>query len=102
MCAAALQQIQLNAAHLCAGLLLQYLRQNCGQAAQLCMAEAVIGGYLCLGYKAAVLVMNTFRHGNNAAAFFSINALHIFDKSGHTKVNFRQVDQIRTCTVLIG
>ena len=68
MCAAALQQIQLDATDLGAGLLLQHLRQNGGQTAQLSMAEAVIGGYLGLGDEAAVLIVDALGDGDDAAA----------------------------------
>ena len=43
---APLEEGELDATDLGAGLLLQHLRQNGGQTAQLSMAEAVIGGYL--------------------------------------------------------
>ena len=100
MCAAALQQIQLDATDLGAGLLLQHLRQNGGQTAQLSMAEAVIGGYLGLGDEAAVLIVDALGDGDDTAAFFGIDPLHVLDELGHTEIRFRQINEVGTCAVL--
>ena len=100
MCAAALQQIQLDATDLGAGLLLQHLRQNGGQTAQLSMAEAVIGGYLGLGDEAAVLIVDALGDGDDTAAFFGIDSLHVLDELGHTEIRFRQINEVGTCAVL--
>ena len=102
MCAAALQQVQLDAPDLGAGFLLQHLGQHGGQTAQLGMAEAVVGGNLSLGDEAAVLIVDALGHGHDAGALFGVYALDILNKLGHAEVHLGQVDQVGACTVFTG
>ena len=99
---AALQQIQLDAADLGAGLLLQHLGQDGGQTAQLGVAEAVVGGHLGLGHEVTVFVVDTLGHGNDAVAGGVVDLLHVLDELGHAEVGLGQIDQVGAGAVLAG
>ena len=102
MCAAALQQVQLDAADLGAGLLLDHLGQHGSQATQLGVAEAVGSGHLGLRHKAAVLIVDTLGHSHDAVALFSVYTLDILNELGHAEVHLGQIDQIGACAVFTG
>ena len=102
MCAAALQQVQLDTAHLGAGLFLQHLCQNGGQTAQLGVTEAVVGGNLRLGHEVAVGIVDALGHSHDAAALLGVDALHIVDEVLHVEVDLRQIDQVGACAVQSG
>ncbi len=68
MGAAALQQGQLDAADLGAGLFLDHVGQQSRQTAQLGVAEAVGGGGLGLGDEGAVGVVDALGDGDDAVA----------------------------------
>ncbi len=68
MRAAALEQAQLDAADLRAGLLLENVGKMCGQSAQLCVAEAVGSRGLSLGDEGAVRIVDALGHGYHALA----------------------------------
>ena len=43
--------------------------------------------------------MDALGHGNNAITLFSIDPLDIVNKVLHIEVGFRQINQVRACTV---
>ena len=100
VCAAALEQRQLNAAHLRAGLFLYDARQQRGEAAELRVAKAVRRAGLGLGHEAAIGIMNALGHGDHAAAGLLVDALDVGKEGIHVKIGLRQVDEIGACAVL--
>ena len=97
MCAAALQQAQLDAANLAAQLVLNGVSQHGSQTAELCMAEAIGSRGLSLGYEGAVSVVNTLGNSYQAVALLVVDALYVSQELLHVEVGLRQVNQIRTC-----
>ena len=91
---AALQQAQLDAAHLDVERSLDHGSKPCGKTAQLGVAEAVGAGGLGFGDKAAVSVMDALGDGDKAVALFLINPLDVGDELIHIKVPLGQIDQI--------
>ena len=65
---AALEQGQLDATHLCAGLLLDHIGQQRRQTTQLGVAKAVGGRGLSLGNEGAVGVVDALGDGHDAVA----------------------------------
>ena len=102
MCAAALQQVQLDAADLGAGFLLQDVGQHGGGAAQLGVTEAVGGRGLGLGHEGAVGVVDALGHGDEAVVALGIDALDVGDELVHVEVGLGHVDQVGAAAVFAG
>ena len=100
VCAAALEQRQLDAAYLRAGLFLHDARQQRGEAAELRVAKAVRRAGLGLGHEATVGIMNALGHGDHAAAGLLINALDVGKEGIHVEISLGQVDEVGTRAVL--
>ena len=94
MRAAALEQGELDAAYLGAGLGLDHLGQHGSQAAQLGMAEAVGGRGLGLGHEGAIGIVDALGHGDHALAGLVVDGLHVGDEAVHVKVDLGQVDEV--------
>ena len=91
---APLEEGELDAPDLGAGLLLDYLGQQGGQAAQLGVAEAVGGRGLGLGDEGAVGVVDALGDGHHAVALLLVDALHVGQELIHVEVHLGQVHQI--------
>ena len=91
---AALEEGELNAPDLSAGLLLDHTGQQSRQTAQLSVSEAVGGGGLGLRDEGAVGVVDALRHGHDAVAVFLVNGVHIGQELVHVEVHLGQVDQV--------
>ena len=102
MCAAALQQIQLNTANLGVGLFFDDLSQNGGQSAHLRVAKAISLSNLGLGHKTAVGIVDALRHSYQAVTFFGIDTLDVLDKLCHIKIGLRQINEVGACAVFAG
>ena len=96
MCAAALQQAQLDGTSLDIQASLDRVAQTGGKTAELRMAEAVRGTGFCLGDESAVGKVDAFGNGNKAVALGRIYALDIGEELIHVKVELRQIHQIGT------
>ena len=100
VCAAALEQRQLNAAHLRAGLFLHDARQQRGEAAELRVAKAVRRAGLGLGDKAAIGIVDALGYGDHAAAGLLVDALDVGKERVHVEISLGQVDEVGTRAVL--
>ena len=96
MRARALQQRQFNAAHFRMFVFFDHLRQTCRQAAELRMAKAVGRGGLGLRNKRTVRVVDALGNSDEHIVFLLIDAVHIREELLHVKIDFRQVNQIRS------
>ena len=85
VCGAALEQAQLDAANLRAGLFLADIGQQRSQTAQLGMAEAVGRGGLRLGDEAAVGVVDALGDSNDAVAVLLVALGDVGDEFVHVK-----------------
>ena len=99
---AALQQAQLDAANLRAGLFLADIGQVRGQTAQLGMAEAVGRGGLRLGDEAAVGVVDALGDSDDAVAVLLVARGDVSDELVHVEVNFRQIDEVDARLLRVG
>jgi len=91
---AALQQRELDAADLGAGLFLHDVGERRGEAAQLGVAEAVGRGGLGLGDEAAVGVVDALGHGDDAVVLLLVAGGDVGDELVQIKVDLGQVDEI--------
>src|SRR5699024_6431542 len=91
---AALQQAQLDAAHLGAGLLLDHGSQVGSQAAQLGMAEAVGGRGLGLGNEGAVGIVDALGDGDHAVLVLFIAGSDVSQELVHVEVHLGDIDEV--------
>ena len=99
---AALQQAELDAAHLRAGLFLHDIRQRGGKSAELRMTEAVGRGGLRLGDERAVGIVDAFGDGDDAVAVLLIGLGDLGDELIHVEIDFRQIDEVHAMLFLVG
>ena len=100
--ATALEEGELDAPDLGAGLVLDEVGQLHGQAAQLGVTEAVGGGGLRLGDEAAVGVVDALGHGHQALAGLVVDIGDVLDELVHVEVHLGQVDQIGAAAGEVG
>ena len=94
MGAAPLEQRELNAPNLCAGVQLDDVGQTGGQAAQLDMPEPVGGGDLRLGHITAVGIVDPLGRGHHTLARLPVDFLDVMNEPIHIKVDLRQIEQV--------
>ena len=101
---AALQQAQFDAAHLRARGFLAAGRQISGQAAQLRVAEVVLGHVLVgvFGDVHTVLIADALAHHGDALAVLGVDLLHGGQELVHIEGQLGQVDQIRAIALVGG